>query len=1003
MKRGIALLLLGLGLAGAIGAENAIVPGDVNSLCYYDNFFYNLPERDFLFYFNDALLFTEPPDDNLYRDGMRDKFLRLVRRHKLVREFIVANGNPQNATISFDLKDPGAFGRAVTFMALLGLDLARDPSGALRVAPAAEDPPLRYFEFCGLKPSALQVQLQASNVFFFKLREATVPLPWDFAFLSAVSGLPLDSASVFETLIADKRFSLLLASLFRLSENEVAFIGRPPAGPVAPWQRIYQDKRTLMGLLFLSSALRARDGRLELPGGEAARGMWSALAGSDPGSSPHEFLASLCTLDDGKLNYFYVFSFFLPEEKRRVLFFDYDAAKVGRLYRGIVLGKNERLRAKAFPRLEDFGFFTLLQALKVEDGALRLPLGAEAWARAMGLPPPAGGDACAFLESLLAAPGNGGRKASLLHKFITVYSRFSDRSSLLTPEFLHEAFSGFESRSALWDCIDRIPLKDPRSASALLAWLDKLLNLGHKDRMLFTALGQALLETIAHAAAFATADTDFDSLVGELTAIPLRREEFCDGLFAFVRKHGDAPASGILGDESYLDFVLRGLQNRRISLKGETYEWQVRALYAADLLETLRSQEVCGLALLGEIHTLLNGLAEDAAGFGTPGRLLQEACERLPYPDFSADAPKALRERVLAYSREDLERDLQRLLQRCRERAGRDEIRRAAAAFKERYLLPLAKDHFLTLAYALNARSPKLRMFMNPNLIRLHDFSDNHGSPWQEGAAPGPKADFSGYYLNGSLSRLSFALAANWCGQLFEKNIFNQNQIQAMLYNLMAMLPETAANDALPDALLVELAVEMLSKCPDSESLRGAARRAASSLIAGYHYRQLDDFLCGRSPDYHLFYSEMRTLGDAFARDPLFLERFSLKEELAACRAGWGGGGNILFHSLGSHRPLSGVSLPPELAQWFVSGWLAGETLSEYKVKCAHLAYKNEMPFCLAGQFVFDFIATVARPYFTQNHMRDYHSPHFVLDVMNVSHLRSTLKKLQRSGFLRLK
>jgi hypothetical protein len=1013
MKRVALILILIGGMAELAHGGAASVPGDVNSLCYYDNFFYNLPEGDFFYYFNDTLLFSEPPDDTVYNDGMRDKFLHLVRRHRQIKEFINENGNRQNATISFDLKDKKKFDRAVEFLALLGLELKKNNSGSVEVKPADEEYPIQYYSFCRLKPSVLQGQLQNTGIFFFKLQETEVSLPWDFKFLSSACGTQIDSGSFFEQMLANKRFSLLLAVLYRLSDRETVFVGQnSPQDAGTAWKRIYLDKKTMMGMLVLTSALRVRDGRLVLPGGERARKFWTALAGKDPEQFPFDFLLKLCTLDYGKLNYLYVFSSFLPEEKRRVLFFGYDPAKFRRLYQRIILGDNEKIRANVFPRIENFSFYSLMLALKTQNEGIALAPGMVSWAQAMGLELPPGADECDFLEKLLAESGRSGRKLSLLHKFISVYSKFGGRLQIASPEFLKKAFNGYERYNTILDFIEKIPLKKPESADALFAWQDNLLKLGQKDRLLYTALAQSLLETIAQAAGFVPGSIDFDAVVQDLVAIPFQRPAFYDGLFAFIAKQGGLDSPRDIMDESYLNFILSGLKNQPVLLRGDPYEWLAKDMYISDLQEMMRSQEVCSLSALSELNRLLDDLAEAPESFGGRFRRLRDALEQLPYPDFSKDAPKSLKDRVMAYAKDDLDRDERDLLKLCEKKTEREKVRKAVADFKSEYLLPNVKDYFLALAYALNAKSPKLRIFMNPNLVRLHDFSDNNGSPWREGSAPGNKTEFSAYYLKGGLSRLHLTFALNWRNQLFEKTIFNSEQTQAMIYNIMAMLPQTMAlHSENLDALLVELAVEMLQKCQDNEEMKAAVQEAGMALAAGYHYRRLCDYLGGQAADYHLFFSELRQFGLIFAESPLFLDQFSQKEELAKYRQlplsaviakecdTWG---NIYFNSLGSLVPRANVFFPQEVAQLFAPGWLSGEILEEYKIKTAYLAHKSELPPCLIGQFVFDFISSVGRSVYSQNHAKDYHSAYFVLDIMNSAHLKSSLKKLQENGFLRL-
>ena len=1014
MKKQIYFLFLVLTLTLLAYGEMVFVPGDVNSLCYYDNFFYNLPEHDFLFYFNDALLYTEPPDDDIYDGGMRDKYLKLAERHRQVKEFIIAFGNKQNLTLSLNLEHEQGFAQAEKFLALLGLKLKRTSSASLEIKPLGEETQTNYYLFCRLKASSLEKQLNQTGMFFFKLAETAVPMPWEYEFLSAASGLQVNASNFFEQLLANKRFSFLLSILFRLSKKEVDFIDRAlPKIPVPAWKRIYLDRKLLMGMLVLSNALRVRDGRLFIPGGDKARKFWSALVGSDPDRAPFDFLTRLSDLDQGKMNYLFVFSFFLPEENRRVLFFDYDEAKVRRLYQKISLGANERIRANSFPRLENFSYFSLMHVLRIQDGRIHLPPLLKSWSQAMGLGLPEAADECDFLESLLAASANNGKKISLLQKFMSVYAKFSRRRLIHNQDFLNRAFAEFENKNTLLDFAEKIPMQEWESVNALFAWQENLQKLNPRERLLFTALGQSLLEIIARTAGFSANRGDFDKVTRELLEIPLQRSAFYDGLFTFIKNHcrGRSPAE--ISQESFFDFILAGLKNQVVNIRDERYEWRVREMAASELNEVLLSQEVCNLSALSEINALLDELADDPDRFRTrSSRRLLDAFEQLPYPDFSKDAPKIIKERVIAYDKSDLRRDLQALLKKIDRQAGRDEIKEASDELKGKYLLPQAKDFFLSLSYALNAGSPKLRIFTNPNIVRLHDFSENGGTPWSHNSSPGKKTDFSGYYLQGGLSRLHLTFALNWRNQFFEKSIYNSEQTLGMIVNVMAMLPQPqAGRGADLDALLVEFAVELLRKCSADEDLKIAVSAAVMTQTSGYHYRRLEDFLADRSTDYYLFMSELREIGRRFFEKRFRLSDFSKSAELGkyarlplgdAMENGNELWGNIHYSFSGSLCPGTDVKLPQEVALLFASGWPSGELIDEYKIKTAYLAKKNDLPTCLLGQFVFDYINTVCKSVYAQNHVKDYSSTFFVFDIMNSAHLKNTVKKLQKKGYLRL-
>jgi hypothetical protein len=226
------------------------------------------------------------------------------------------------------------------------------------------------------------------------------------------------------------------------------------------------------------------------------------------------------------------------------------------------------------------------------------------------------------------------------------------------------------------------------------------------------------------------------------------------------------------------------------------------------------------------------------------------------------------------------------------------------------------------------------------------------------------------------------------------------------------MLPQPqAGRGADLDALLVEFAVELLEKCSADEELKNAVSDAVLTQTSGYHYRRLEDFLAERSPDYYLFMSELRKIGLTFFERGLRLDDFSKSVELREYarlplrtaredeNALWG---NVHYTFSGSLCPGADVKLPQEVALLFASGWPAGELIDEYKIKAAYLAGKSDLPTCLLGQFVFDFINTVCKSLYAQNHVKDYSSTFFVFDIMNSAHLKNTVKKLQKNGYLRL-
>lgn len=128
-------------------------------------------------------------------------------------------------------------------------------------------------------------------------------------------------------------------------------------------------------MFLLSGDLRVTDIGAEqnsqwlLPGGIDAESLWAQLAGKDSKTAPLEFLYQLAVKDDGKLNYFYLFSFFLPPETQKVLFVGDNAQKMLGIYNLVVLEEKEKLNESQFPQLQDAGFFTSLYTINTGTGA----------------------------------------------------------------------------------------------------------------------------------------------------------------------------------------------------------------------------------------------------------------------------------------------------------------------------------------------------------------------------------------------------------------------------------------------------------------------------------------------------------------------------------------------------------------------------------------------------------------------------------------------------------
>jgi len=147
-----------------------------------------------------------------------------------------------------------------------------------------------------------------------------------------------------------------------------------------------------MGMFVLSEGLRVTETDDEeemqwaLPGGTNAEAFWCQLAGENHKPFPLsslEFLYSLATKDEGKLNYLYLFSMFLEPEIQKALFVGENAQKMQRIYHLVSLSEKEELKGSEFPAIKDADFYTLLYSIRInaQDNQLYFPPGKGPWWR----------------------------------------------------------------------------------------------------------------------------------------------------------------------------------------------------------------------------------------------------------------------------------------------------------------------------------------------------------------------------------------------------------------------------------------------------------------------------------------------------------------------------------------------------------------------------------------------------------------------------------------------
>jgi hypothetical protein len=446
------------------------------------------------------------------------------------------------------------------------------------------------------------------------------------------------------------------------------------------------------------------------------------------------------------------------------------------------------------------------------------------------------------------------------------------------------------------------------------------------------------------------------------------------------------------------------------------YRFMVQDQIRTRMLDIIQSQEVCPLSDLLEIKTVLEKVGSTPpAKAGDLGAALIEDFKILRHPDISPDAPKFIRNRVMPYLEEDLIKDLNDLADKVKNSSSAADINVMTAKIKADYLTYQLRDSLLATVYALHAKSERLRIFLNPNLTRLHDFdSENGRTPWNYSGVPQTKQRFSGYFFQGGLSRLNFAFSNSWKDHLFSRNIiYDKKQIEAVLTNLLDLYPITRVRRAQSYVgLLVELGLELIQKSQKDESIMEDIKPVIGAITSGYHYRKIMDYLDGVTNNYYLFFFEIFKLGENFLKQNKHLDEFSRAEELGmitkthlyqTIKQELDQFGSLYNATFGSVTARYMDIFPPEVANLFLSDSTGGEVINEFKIKTAYHAFKKGYAPQLLGQILYEYLHQTGRRFFAQNYIKDYYSTHFIFDILNNSHLKKIIKKLQSKGYVRLK
>ncbi len=1018
----VGLFLWSCLVTGYSKETTAIFPGNSERICSYSDFCYYFPQEDFVYHLNDRLLFMEKPDGQIVESGIRKKLLTVIQQYREIKKSLSQTKRNGTGGFTLDMTLPGGFTGAEQILAPLGLSLVKQPGNHYRISRTSQFAYNEYYSFARLEGQLNQWQqsLNQNRTMDILVTESEVSVPWDYDFLQEITALPVDRESFFETMLGNEQFSLLLATLYRLSPDMIDYISNlHPKTKLGAWKEIYQNPRFLMGLFILSHALRidysqaaTKNGKLKLPGGTGAKEFWSSLAGVNSDTAPMEFLYRLAVLDDGRLNYLFLFSSFLAPNVQAALFTGANSIEMKQLYPLISLSGREKLDPKKFPNFQNVNFFTLLYTLRMKNNRFYFPLGAPCWQQAIR------GEKCAspsslstdtsdkdvflLFKSLLRAPRSGLANripnSGRMELFIVLYSKFSGRPQLLSPEVLFSLCRHYEKYNVLVDFIEKIPLRSPETVLKLINKLKAFNNLEGKAREMALAIFQALLEILAHTAKYAPQLYDYDDLVLKLTRIPFGIPPYYNELFTFFQK---GLALDYPVQKDLVDIVLAGVKNQDVSIEGSKYLFLIGDVYRKMLTDTMGTQDVATFSSFIEFNHVLNRLEEEGRksvaerSADVDNELLnrlQQLCDMLPYAEIGSNAPNIIKERVMHYNREQFVRDVKVLFDAVTKRDSLEKLKISIAKIKEAYLLPNLKDYLMAFVYALNAKHPDLRVFLNPNLVRLHDFGEGSAHAWNQCGIPTSSHPFSDYIFSGGLSRLNMTFASKWRKYMFTQTfIYNGHQLDAMLVNLLDIYPLAATIDEASIAgigTLVEQGENIMQRARADETQRQSVRDALGSVTAGFHYRKSLQYLDRQSNEYALFTAELKHLGELFSlANPPNLGRT----------------GGIYYHTFGNVVPIDCPIFPQSLACFFQEGWLSGEIVAEHLLHMSYLFFKKKIPAVLIGQVLYSHFNQTAPVLFNQNHPADYDTAYFLFQLINDSRLKGLLKYLQKEGYLKLK
>ena len=243
--------------------------------------------------------------------------------------------------------------------------------------------------------------------------------------------------------------------------------------------------------------------------------------------------------------------------------------------------------------------------------------------------------------------------------------------------------------------------------------------------------------------------------------------------------------------------------------------------------------------------------------------------------------------------------------------------------------------------------------------------------------------------------------------------IFDKELIESVFTNLFNLYPYVKLK-YFPEyaSLLINFGVELMDNSKDDPLLKTKIKLEAGKFISGNTYKNVIDYLDGKTKKPLLFYDQYYRLGMAFLNHKEFLGKYHGKDKLRKffvlpLKAELDNEkkriGNIYFRSFGSLKPKWREAVPPETGNLFNSGAFNGEAFREFKMRLSYLSEKKKYPPLLQGHFLYNYLISTFPRFYQQNYNKDYYTTYFIFNILNNANLSKIIKRYQKKGYVRLR